>query len=86
MHETVEVLGRAREYFSEDDNYSPLFPDEVISNQSGVKIGRGMLSPPEVSLNLYILAAKVSNFTNQEDMCYEFFVQVILFNAGIDCL
>lgn len=74
INETVSILSRAREYFTEDD-YSPLFPDEVTLTQSCVKIGRQMLSPPEMSLELFILAAGVANYTGHEEMCYEFYVE-----------
>jgi vacuolar protein sorting-associated protein 35 len=74
MNETISILSRAREYFTEED-YSPLFPDEVNLTQSCVKIGRQMLSPSEMSLELFILAAGVANFTDQEEMCYEFYVE-----------
>jgi vacuolar protein sorting-associated protein 35 len=40
-----------------------------------VKIGRGLLSPPEMGLNLYLMGARVSDLTMQEDLCYEFFVE-----------
>jgi vacuolar protein sorting-associated protein 35 len=75
VHNTIGILSKAREYFAEDDNYTPLFSEEVLLNQSSVKIGRGLLSPPETALNLYLMGARVSDLTQQEDLCYEFFVE-----------
>ena len=70
------VLARAREYFAEDSGYIPLFPDELELHQSSIKIGRGLLSPPEAALNLFLAGAQVANQMGQEELCYEFFVEV----------
>ena len=73
--DSIRVLGSAREYFAEDNGYIPLFPDEISLHQSSIKIGRGLLSPPEAALNLFLRGAQVSNQTEQEEICYEFFVE-----------
>jgi hypothetical protein len=74
--ETANFLSKAREYFAEDDNYTPLFPEEVSLNSSSVKIGRGLLSPPEMGLGYFLMGAQVADLQNEEEMCYEFFVEV----------
>ncbi|KAJ3000722.1 Vacuolar protein sorting-associated protein 35 [Globomyces sp. JEL0801] len=78
IHETISLLCRAREYFAEDENYAPLFQDEQSLNQGTVKLGRGVQSPYEMSLNFYLLAAQVANLTDQEEMCYESFVEAFI--------
>jgi hypothetical protein len=60
----------------------------VALNHSAVKIGKGLLSPPELSLQLYLMGAKIANQTEQEELCYEFFVEVSTFYLiiGFCCL
>ncbi|EGF82306.1 hypothetical protein BATDEDRAFT_693, partial [Batrachochytrium dendrobatidis JAM81] len=70
---------RAQEHFSDDDGYKPLFKDDYGSASSTIpRIGHGLMSPPDVSLRLHLLAAQVSDSMHQEEMCYEFFVQALV--------
>ena len=77
IHEAIGLLCRAREYFAEDDDYAPLFKEDVKYNVSSTKLVRGLKSPPDMALNLYLLAARYADKAGEEEMCYEFFVQVL---------
>ncbi|KAI8913261.1 vacuolar protein sorting-associated protein 35 [Gorgonomyces haynaldii] len=77
-HDAIGVLAHAREYFSEDDDYAPLFKEESQLNESSTKLVRGLKSPPQMALNLYLAAAESADKAKQEEMCYEFFVQAFL--------
>lgn len=81
IHQTLTSLSRAQEYFSEDDyDYArPLFKDDNGGRGSmpASKIGRGLLSPPDVSLRLFLMAAKAADGTAHEELAYEFFVQAL---------
>ncbi|KAJ3287207.1 Vacuolar protein sorting-associated protein 35, partial [Blyttiomyces sp. JEL0837] len=81
IHQTVLSLSRAREYFSDDDYSGPLFKDDPVSVGSSSaatsKIGRGLLSPPDMALRLFLMAAKCADQTGHEELSYEFFVQAL---------
>ncbi|KAJ3411993.1 Vacuolar protein sorting-associated protein 35 [Chytridiales sp. JEL 0842] len=78
IHQTVLSLSRAREYFAEDEDSGPIFKDDHArsgSNGGMSKIGKGLLSPPDMALRLFLMAAKVADETGHEELAYEFFVQ-----------
>ncbi|KAJ3326284.1 Vacuolar protein sorting-associated protein 35 [Boothiomyces sp. JEL0866] len=75
IHSTIGILARAREYYSEEENDSPLFHEEAQHYQPSGKIAKGLSSPPEISLKLYLLGAQVADITEQEEMSYEFLVE-----------
>ncbi|KAJ3273009.1 Vacuolar protein sorting-associated protein 35 [Terramyces sp. JEL0728] len=75
IHSTIGILARAREYYSEEEIDSPLFHEEASSYQPSGKIAKGLSSPPEISLKLYLLGALVADITEQEEMSYEFLVE-----------
>ncbi|KAJ3262044.1 Vacuolar protein sorting-associated protein 35 [Boothiomyces macroporosus] len=75
IHSTIGILARAREYYSEEESESPLFHEEVQHYQPSGKIAKGLSSPPEISLKLYLLGAQVADLTEQEEMSYEFLVE-----------
>ncbi|KAJ3390268.1 Vacuolar protein sorting-associated protein 35 [Lobulomyces angularis] len=81
IHQTITALLKARENFEleEDNNTTSLF-GETNENfnkaVSGVnKIGSDLMSPPEISLRMFLLAAQSANETGFEELSYEFFVQ-----------
>ncbi|KAJ1551781.1 Vacuolar protein sorting-associated protein 35, partial [Cladochytrium tenue] len=81
IYETVVTLSRAQEYSpDDDDDYGrPLFRDSTTGSpsSSGPKVGRGLLSPPDMSLRLSLLAAKAADEARVEESAYEFFVQAL---------
>ncbi|KAH6571680.1 hypothetical protein BASA62_003766 [Batrachochytrium salamandrivorans] len=80
IHETIASLSRAQEHFSDDDGYKPLFKDDYGGGSGGSvpRIGHGLMSPPDVSLRLYLMSAQIADDMRQEEMCYEFFVQALV--------
>ncbi|KAJ3216747.1 Vacuolar protein sorting-associated protein 35 [Dinochytrium kinnereticum] len=74
IHQTVLSLSRAQEHFSEDDYETvPMFKGE----SSGSIIGRGLLSPPDIAIRLFLMSAKSADETGHEELSYEFFVQAL---------
>jgi vacuolar protein sorting-associated protein 35 len=79
IHQTVLSLSRAREYFADDEDSGPLFADDNMRAGSGAgasKVGRGLVSPPDMALRLFLMAAKAADESGHEELSYEFFVQV----------
>ncbi|KAH9273428.1 hypothetical protein BASA83_004093 [Batrachochytrium salamandrivorans] len=58
----------------------PLFKDDYGGGSGGSvpRIGHGLMSPPDVSLRLYLMSAQIADDMRQEEMCYEFFVQALV--------
>eukprot|EP00842_Homolaphlyctis_polyrhiza_P000883 jgi/Hompol1/1796/HPOL_004967-RA len=77
IHETIISLGKAQEHFASDDEYKPLFKGEAFTGSAVPRVGHGLMSPPDMSLRLHLLAAQVADAMGQEEMCYEFFVQAL---------
>ncbi|KAI8929302.1 vacuolar protein sorting-associated protein 35 [Entophlyctis helioformis] len=79
IHQTITSLNRAQEHFTDDDGYKPLFKDDLNASYAPPpRIGHGLMSPPDVSLRLYLLSAQVADEMREEEMCYEFFVQALM--------
>lgn len=83
IHQTVSTLSKAREHLNEDDHsHVPLFGTSSSSSSSssdgarGSRIGYGLMSPPEIALRFFLMAAKSADETGFEELAYEFFVQV----------
>ncbi|KAI8854098.1 vacuolar protein sorting-associated protein 35 [Chytridium lagenaria] len=51
--------------------------DPIAAGSVARKIGRGMLSPPDMSLRLFLMAAKSADEAGNEDYAYEFVVQAL---------
>ncbi|KAJ3057846.1 Vacuolar protein sorting-associated protein 35, partial [Quaeritorhiza haematococci] len=88
MRQTVLTLSKAREHFSFDDGgyyvsdstYTSLFKDDVVIGgvgRGGSKIGHGLMSPPDMALRLFLMAAQSANETGFEEWSYDFFVQAL---------
>lgn len=77
IYSTINYLGKTRDCFSEEGPYTPLFQDEITIKKSAAHVRKGLPSPSELSLRLCLMAAKVANLCSVEDLCYEFFVEVM---------
>lgn len=77
VHDIIGMISRAREAFQEDDEYLPLFQDDVQLLQSTTRLLRALKSPPDMALHLYLISSKCADDARQEELCYEFFVQVL---------
>ena len=76
---TIGIMGKAKEFFGgEDWAGSPTASEEQVLSLSASKIGRGMLPPAEMSLQLYLMGATAANMADEEELCYSFFVEVLL--------
>jgi hypothetical protein len=78
-HEVIGIMSHARESLQDDDGYAPLFQDDLLK-ESNTGIRRALKAPADMALHLYLLASKYADRARQEEMCYEFFVQVFLLN------
>ena len=76
IHQTVSSLGRAREHFADDDESGALFKEDTPSPNNTSKIGHGLMSPPDMALRLFLMAAQAADEAGYEEVAYEFFVQV----------
>jgi hypothetical protein len=73
------MLSRARELFSDDENVASL-SERAVLESSAILSAKNISSSYESALALYILGAKVADITNNEGLCYEFFVEVYLYS------
>ena len=85
IHQTISTLGKARESYNEEEQRESLFGDhqqQKVTDKNAAagkgKIGYGLMSPPEMALRLFLLSAQISDETEFEELCYEFFVQVFI--------
>ncbi|KAJ3044842.1 Vacuolar protein sorting-associated protein 35 [Rhizophlyctis rosea] len=74
-HQTVSSLGRAREHFADDDESGPVFKEDNPAPTNTSKIGHGLMSPPDMALRLFLVAAQAADEAGFEEVAYEFFVQ-----------
>ena len=73
---TIGIMSKTKEFFGgEDWSASPTTEEQVLS-LSASKIGKGLLPPAEMSLQLYLMGATAANMANEEELCYSFFVEV----------
>jgi hypothetical protein len=73
------MLSKAREHVSDDENTGSLSERAVLENSATLQ-AKSSSSSYESVLALYILGAKVADITNNEDLCYEYFVEVYLYS------
>ncbi|KAJ3053033.1 Vacuolar protein sorting-associated protein 35, partial [Rhizophlyctis rosea] len=76
IHQTVSSLGRAREHFADDDEGGALFKEDTAAAPTNSnKIGHGLMTPPDMALRLFLMAAQAADEAGFEEVGYEFFVQ-----------
>ncbi|KAI9208650.1 vacuolar protein sorting-associated protein 35 [Polychytrium aggregatum] len=73
IHQTISSLAKTPEAISDDYGHSPR--DDGAGSSS--RLGRGLLSPPDMSLRLFVMAAKSTDLHDLEELSYEFFVQAL---------
>ncbi|RKO90980.1 vacuolar protein sorting-associated protein 35 [Blyttiomyces helicus] len=66
---------RQEEYFADDDDSGPLFKDENPAPTNSAHIGHGLMTPPDMALRLFLMAAQAADEAGFEELSYEFFVQ-----------
>lgn len=78
VYETIGIISRAREAFTEEDEeFAPLSQDGEQKRPSSIRLLKGLKSPPDMALHLYLLASQYADIAKEEEMCYEFFVQAL---------
>ena len=73
IHQTICSLGEIREYLPDFDHN-----ESIRDSRSQIhKQSYNLLPAPEMALRLFLLGAKISDESNQEELAYEFIVQAL---------
>ncbi|KAJ3096834.1 Vacuolar protein sorting-associated protein 35 [Phlyctochytrium planicorne] len=76
IHQTVLSLSTADDQLSEDDlDNVPMY--QHYTKSSAPRVTKGLQSPAEISLRLFLMAARSADETGHEELSYEFFVQAL---------